>query len=297
MAQRRFKATGVVEPFVSHEMVAELARSFDADHLVGFLGSYAQRSRFLEVKVKPREKRSIRPSPGLVHGTNTKNTWAGGVVATPPRSLSWVRGQWMVPVAALPPGSPLGMEFKFASWIGLDGLGGSQDVLQVGFDSAVTFGPNGVNHANDLWVEWAPMGSHYISGFPFSPGDLIHCFVQLAPASTSRSIITIVNLTVAAHTGIGAATIGGGANAPSGINLQGNCAEWIIEALPPVPFARFLNVGFGDCFAGSADGKMMPVNTGYLINMGENPMQPLAVSVFPGPAQVQVSCTHPPVVA
>ena len=53
--------------------------------------------------------------------------------------------------------------------------------------------------------------------------------------------------------------------------LQGNCAEWIVEALEldtNIPeLAGFTPVQFRDCYAGTVGGKTVDVGDGTTINM------------------------------
>ena len=164
------------------------------------------------------------------------NTWAGAIVLT--GSWTGVIGSWVLPKLSIPPypatTDPDGFTgWWLSSWVGLDGWlpDGSNNVLQIGIDQTIT--PEGKQYAW-AWYEWWLAGAtspSYVNaqtytGFDVAAGDTIMAFVTyfsevvgpLSCCSTRADRDCHLPPTVLAP--------------PSGANLLGNSAEWIVSKIP-----------------------------------------------------------------
>jgi hypothetical protein len=70
------------------------------------------------------------------------------------------------------------------------------------------------------WYEWYPRGEMRISNFTVTAGDLIYVYIWNTSLTEGNYYIT--NLTTSA-------TVSAQFIAPSGTQLTGNCAEWVVE--------------------------------------------------------------------
>jgi len=107
-----------------------------------------------------------------------------------------------------------------AIWNGIDGFSGAGggDVLQGGVDSAYYCAGSTKGPFYSSWIEWFPAGSIY--EFGVNPGDDI--YVETWSTSSTQGYVYIADLT----TQISATY---GLTAPSGTQLVGNSAEFIVE--------------------------------------------------------------------
>jgi hypothetical protein len=114
----------------------------------------------------------------------TSPNWAG---ATIQGDWTVVIGHWVVPQVT-EPGEPQGLEggWNSASWVGIDGAYGSDDVLQTGVEQRVD---DSGNPSYVAWFEWfAPLYQNSpgyvfqtnIGGLPVTAGDTVYCVVQYA---------------------------------------------------------------------------------------------------------------------
>jgi hypothetical protein len=197
---------------------------------------------------------------GETAGTETSTNWSGAVVYAPAGStFKWVEGNWNVPDPF--PAAADGTWYYSASWIGIDG-DGSQDVCQAGVEcEAVTAG--GVTTKNVYaWWEWYPNGEVKISNFPVSAGDMLSCVICVTSATTAT--VYLVNNSSGGSTSFQI-------TAPSGTTLQGNCAEWVVEA-PTVGgslanLARYGEVYFDNAIAETSANVLVKGGTGNTISM------------------------------
>jgi hypothetical protein len=156
----------------------------------------------------------------------TSYNWAGGVLAG---TWTGAIGFWQIPTVSMP-GEPQGTEggWNSSSWVGIDGVYGSDDVLQAGVQQYVD--ANG-NASYVAWYEWySPAQANSpsyiyqtnIANFPVSPGDTVYCSVAYVSNNTAGQIY-FANDTTGEYVTITLAP-------PPGASFSGNCAEWIMEA-------------------------------------------------------------------
>lgn len=195
-------------------------------------------------------------------GTETSNNWSGAVVYAPAGdSFKWIEGRWVIPNVDAPTS---GQWYYCASWIGIDG-DGSGDVFQAGIECEVYRSGSTLTTNIYPWWEWYPTAEVAITNFAIRPGDLVSlllCSQQGAGSTTGTLFFT--NLT----TGVGTSIT---LNAPSGTQLVGNSAEWVVEA-PTVggsqsAIADYGEVFFSICEANTVKGTQINGATGNNINM------------------------------
>jgi Peptidase A4 family len=185
---------------------------------------------------------------------NTSTNWSGGFVNRPASEpLLTVTGQWTVPNVSPPNSAWNGTAYNdgtyiCAVWVGLDGWGGTNDVLQAGTSSVVTVSGGQASRSYFAWIEWAGNPWTVESGFPVNPGETILCTV-CAPFENTHGTAMFTNETtgLAANFGI---------DPPAGVALSGNVAEWIVEdpalnSTTLYPFPNYGLITFRNCNAGS----------------------------------------------
>jgi hypothetical protein len=185
----------------------------------------------------------------------TSTNWSGAVVNRPAsEQLVTVTGQWTVPSVSPPASAWNGTAYNdgtylCAVWVGLDGWGGTTDVLQAGTSSLVTVTRGVVSSPSYYsWIEWFGFPWTPESTFPVTAGDSILCTV-CAPFGNTHGTAMFVNQT----TGL---ALNYGIDPPAGVSLSGNVAEWIVEdPLQPsnklYPFPNYGVTNFQNCHAGS----------------------------------------------
>lgn len=145
--------------------------------------------------------------------------WSGYVDynnTTKPFAKSFIYAYWVVPVAQHAFGqSTTGPDYS-SQWVGIDGLG-SPDVLQAGTE--VDSGP-GNTPSYDAWIEWFPFSESKIPNFSVAPGD--EMFVEVWNNSATVGSAYLVNVTRQEAVSLSF-------DAPSGTELVGNSAEWVME--------------------------------------------------------------------
>lgn len=217
----------------------------------------------------PKMTRSAGVEDGKGHGVETADIWSGAVVHAPRGdSFTWIEGTWTVPNAFAPVHASNGVWYSASTWIGIDGIDGSGDVLQAGCDSDVMqfnwFLGTYVQRQLNPWWEWFPAGSYWISNFAIAQGDTVNCLICVTAGSTTEATIWFYNLTsgIAAHFT---------ATAPSGTALVGNSAEWVVERLSidtnAPELARYGEMYFDECHAGTANRNLVNPGSGNTINM------------------------------
>jgi len=216
------------------------------------------------------------PNVGVTHNykgnlptkvSNTTNTsWLGTVLSGAgqnSKTYTGVLGNWTIPTVSKPPEAQ-GTEggWHSSSWIGIDGMFTSNDVLQAGIDQRVD--ANG-NASYFPWYEWyVPNDGSGLPGyiyetvipnFPVKPGDVIFCFCYYQ-GHTAGNII-MANDTNGSYFNITLAPPAApGKSSPATFN--GSSVEWIMEApdggedISSLP--QFTPVTFTSCLACVSDG-------------------------------------------
>jgi hypothetical protein len=195
-------------------------------------------------------------------GTDTSTNWSGAVVNPPAgQTFKYVEGDWVIPAIDAPTQNEW---YYCASWIGIDG-DGSSDVFQAGVASQIYASGTSISATYYPWWEWFPASPVTITNFPISPGDMITMLLHSASgAGSTTGYVIWTNVTTGASTNV---TL----TAPSGTELVGNCAEWIVEA-PTVggsqsALADYGEVFFSVCEAVTVNGTTVNGGTGNNINM------------------------------
>ena len=215
-----------------------------------------------------KRRRLPKRAPRAEHGTESTDIWSGVVVHAPPGdSFRWVEGTFTVPNAFPPANAQDGVWYSASTWIGIDGIDGSGDVLQAGCDSDVMTQGQSVQRQFNPWWEWFPAGSFWISNLAVSPGDTVNCLICVPDGSTTQAMIFLYNVT----SGIAAPFQ---ASVPAGVALQGNSAEWVVERLEidtnTPELARYGEVYFDEAKAGTAKHALLQAGSGNVIQMTDN---------------------------
>jgi hypothetical protein len=253
-----------------------------------------QNIRLVEPVFKQRDIRR-KKLPGLKpgHDTETYDNWSGGVTFPASGDKIWcVNGTWNIPKASLPAGAQSGIWYTASTWIGIDGDDGSGDIVQAGCDADVMISGGDTQYQFNPWWEWWPAGSFWITNIPASAGDEFTCFIQCIPllagsANPNSALLLLVNVTRS----FGLFFV---ATAPAHVSLQGNCAEWILEALETGPkgepeLAKFTTVDFTQCSAITVRDKTVLPDSGNKINMVDKSGSVISKGKFVGSNKVQVS--------
>jgi hypothetical protein len=160
----------------------------------------------------------------LKAGALTSTNWAGQTILNGSTffgsgSYTKVLAQWVVSAVQQAIGTCTSVDVS-ATWIGIDGTGGSSDVLQAGTE-ADAYCRNGVMSTNYYpWFEWYPANEYQITNFAVYPGAPVFAVLQATSSTTGTA--TFVNLQSNQYVTVGLA-------APVGTTLKGNSAEWIVE--------------------------------------------------------------------
>ncbi|KAI8629843.1 concanavalin A-like lectin/glucanase [Xylariaceae sp. FL1651] len=144
-------------------------------------------------------------------GYHFQQVWGAWVVSRPhPDNWAWQPKYWEKG------------HFAAGTWVGIDGHGGSHDVLQAGIGHRCTTSihQDAVYEIHPWW-EWYPEHPWTITGFQVAPGDLVDVWIT-ADTSTTATIL-FCNYSACTYTSFSV-------KAPGNISLRGNCAEWIVEA-------------------------------------------------------------------
>ena len=153
-------------------------------------------------------------------GTFNSQNWAGQAILSSnasygPNAYTEVLAQWVVSAVQQPPGTCTTTDLS-AIWIGIDGIGGSPDVLQAGTEADA----NCTSQVYYPWFEWYPAYGYEITNYPVGPGAPLLVVVQATSATTATVIF--VNIESRQYTVAGV-------TAPAGTTLRGNSVEWIVE--------------------------------------------------------------------
>lgn len=159
------------------------------------------------------------PKPTFSPDTN----WSGGVVSpTAAQSFCGLQAEWIIP-NVYPPNQT--DEFWIGSWIGLDGYSGAgiTELLQAGVGQDVYYLGGSLHRDINAWFEWYPYDPVTITNLPISPGDLVTVILS-TPSGKGSTTATLyfANTTSGVSTSLMLL-------APTGVQLVGNSAEWIVE--------------------------------------------------------------------
>jgi hypothetical protein len=222
-------------------------------------------------------------------GVETTSVWSGAVAHAPAADpFTWIEGTWTVPNAYPPPGAAAGDWYSASSWVGIDGIDGSMDVLQAGVDSDVMSTGWGPERQISPWWEWLPGDSYWITNLAVAQGDVLNCVICVSEGTSASIFFYNVTSRVGASF---AATV-----PPGWQPLTGNCAEWIVERIPvedsPPELARYGEVYFGDAQAGTASHALIQAGTGNTIDMIDA-TGTISTGVIETPTLIQVKYTGP----
>jgi len=205
----------------------------------------------------------LQPQVGVSHNLKklpvkqSDGSYIGGVWSgAGSNSGTWssIIGYWTIPTVSKPT-EPQGNEggWNSSSWLGLDGMFTSDDVLQAGVQQKVS--ANGVA-SYIAWFEWfapaKPNSPPYIwqtniANFPVSPGQQVYCSVQYS--GKTAGVISFANEATGQHFSVTLAP-------PPGATFNGSSYEWIVEAPdggePTSALPKFTPVTFTSALACNA---------------------------------------------
>jgi hypothetical protein len=158
----------------------------------------------------------------------TSGNWAGealqnsstGYGAT---AFTEVMGQWVISGVQQAVGMCGGTDYS-ATWVGIDGLTGTGDVLQAGTEADATCTGGDTYVHTYAWYEWYPANTYELMDFPAPVGGSMFVVVQAVSATSATA--SFVNLQTGAYTAFAF-------GAPSGTKLAGDSAEWVEERPTP----------------------------------------------------------------
>ena len=226
--------------------------------------------------------------------TTTSDKWAGGVAFAPSGfAFDFVRAIWTVP-----PVTPLtsdGQVYFCSTCVGIDGDGSSTDLLQIGVFGEVTNSSGSIASQYLAWWQWYPGALVPLDNVPVKPGDVVDCYVSVGtPGGQVDYIVYILNKTTRVGTFFEV-------KPPSGTQLVGNCAEWIVER--PTVSGQVSNLGnygqveFQNATAQVYDGvsvyKPVDANAGDILNMVDSSGKTITSASFTGADSVQCKYTGP----
>lgn len=222
--------------------------------------------KFVDPVFEPKAGKQRRlPKKVLDHGVENTDIWSGAVVHAPVGdSFLWVEGTYTIPDAYPPGGASDGTWYSASTWVGIDGLDGSGDVLQAGCDSDVQQSGSNLSRQLNPWWEWFPAGSYWIKSLKVVPGDTVNTLICVTAGSTTEATVYLYNLT----SNIGVHFV---ADATGSTTLMGNVAEWVVERLSintnDPELAQYGEVYFSEMNAGTVKGQFLQGGTGNTINM------------------------------
>jgi hypothetical protein len=201
--------------------------------------------------------------PHKQYGLPAGSGWAGSVHFSPKDDpVTFVSGQWTVPHIVAPKPD----DCICAQWIGIDGANDappyweSGDILQAGTTQVIVFVGFVPVHRSFAWFEWYDGPPATIENLPVSEGDVMQCTICVY--SPTEAGVHFFNMTSGVYTAFVK-------NAPDNVQLLGNCAEWIVEdpTSAEMTLARYGDVYFDNCVAGTQGGKLLLAGTGRLDEM------------------------------
>ena len=207
--------------------------------------------------------------------------WSGMVVnAKAGSGIASVTGQWTVPTIK----PTVSGASSCYVWIGIDGGDGPRYLLQAGIGCDVKGGKLSIN----AWWEWLPLPTHPSEGsFSVSAGDKIVCTIT-GHLGTNTATISLQNLRT------GKFAFPNPVKGLNGVQLQGSCAEWVVEAplenRVPTTLSNYTQVQFSGCSAYDESSKTtLDPNGGTPLNLKRNGQ---TVSRGSSPGAGQVTCTY-----
>ena len=221
------------------------------------------------------------PAPGAA--ANSYN-WSGyvntnGVTKYGSSSFYYIIGDYVVPIARQAYSKCDGGWDWSVSWVGIDGWG-SSDVLQAGSESDAYCNGTTKSAYYSAWYEWYPYGWTRITSLPIVPGDDL--FVEVWSSTSTYGHAYIVNYNTNQYVIVNF-------YAPSGTQLVGNSAEWVVERPAVggslVTLANYISDYFSDAYAYNfAYSAVDPGSAGsFPVTMLDNASKPIS---YPTPLGV-----------
>jgi hypothetical protein len=207
--------------------------------------------------------RVVQPQFRALDGTSLEVPYVSSTEAFAPTKLSdhlcggeviahadqgdvrWVESTWTVP-NIYPAWYPSRRTFYCVSWIGIIGLGSA---LQAGIYSTVRWQRGQPQRTLFPWWRWSPGGITVVSNFAILAGDVLSCVVCLDFGSSVSARLYFYNVTSKLATTFKV-------TAPSGTQLNGNTASWMIQSGEEDDdhfLARMGQLYFDRCNAGTTD--------------------------------------------
>jgi hypothetical protein len=253
----------------------------------------SRRIRVIRPRFRARDRRRLELPKRIrlgEHATQT-NIWSGVIVhAAAGDAFSWIEGTFTVPNTYPPGTGSNGSWFTASTWLGIDGLDGSMDVLQAGCDSNVLDQSPPLKRELNLWWEWFPGDSFWVDNLPVVQGDTVTAVICVDAGSTTSATIFLHNVT----SGLGASFA---VTAPHEISLVGNCAEWIVEQIPvhgdPPELARYGDTYFDQTIAGTVQHQLVDAGSGDIVQMLGPGNAVISTGVIENSRLVQVKYTGP----
>jgi len=263
------------------------ARPDDPHHLARYRRVFGQlKHKFRYVQPAFRVNADTQHGPGIRRaedGTETSPNWSGGVVFAPPgQSFKCVYGAWVVPNVAGP--ADQNQVYSCDSWVGIDGLGGSNDTCSAGVGPIPFPGGTtpGIFYA---YAQWSPGPQVMIDNLPISPGDMVIVMVCTSgPTAVPPATAYFINRTTGVSTSFGF-------DAPLGTQFIGNCAEWIVSSRilggQAFAFGDYGQVFFSVCEASLTNNVIVYGGTGDNFNLVDNGGNVVSEGLVITPAIIQ----------
>jgi hypothetical protein len=224
----------------------------------------------------------------------TDPAWSGVINPSTPvnEDVTFVSGQWTVPHVLRAGSSP---EWGCSEWVGIGGYwdsggdGGQRSLIQAGTTEFIDF--SGAVSGAYAWWEWlsGPVepAATTISNLAVAAGDVVVCSICTAPPDTANFFMA--NLTTRVSTAF--------VKRNPGSASVNNSAEWIVEDYllngNPIPFARYGEIYFDNCTAGTLQQELLPGEGGDLITMIDQNGDPLSTAQIENDTLVKLVYTGP----
>jgi hypothetical protein len=213
--------------------------------------------------------------------------WSGvAVIAPAGDSFSWIEGTWIVPNAYPPGNATNGLWYTASTWVGIDDM----YPLQAGCDSDVLAQGSSLHRELNVWWEWVPGGSCYISNLPVAQGDTVSCLICAEGGTPPTGTVFLHNIT----SGLAAPFA---VNMIPGIQWSGNTAEWIVEQISndgdPAVLARYGETYFDGAIAGTVQHQVIDAGSGEIIQLVGANNNVISTATIETPTLVQVKYTGP----
>lgn len=244
-------------------------------------------------RLVPRKRLPIKPPVPL---TQLASDWSGAIVNPAPQdTINSVEGVWTIPDCELPAHPMHNVWYTASSWVGIDhGEGNSPDILQMGVDSNVQMMHGSVQYDIRAWSEWCPALGAWVSNFPVSAGDKLNALIVVDESSRTAATMYLLNETLS----IAVSFILSAPQHKPPIQLVGDCAEWIVEALriPPAPtweLGRYGVLCFDGAKAGTVNGEILLAGSGDTIDMIDSNQNIISQGSINSSMQVQCKYVGP----